>query len=100
GGSPSRIAIEGVNGTMSVDAEAGSTATALPGTDAVASIGALTVTGTGPDKKAVATYVEALGKQSVLTNPFVTSVTTAEDGGVTFSLKVGVTTAALCGRFT
>jgi hypothetical protein len=59
------------------------------------------VTGSGPDRQAVASYVEALGKQTLFTNPYVTSVATKEDGGgVTFSLTVDITQASLCGRFT
>ena len=53
-----------------------------------------------PDKKAVAAYVDALGKQTVVANPYVTSVATAEGGGVTFSLRVDIASASLCGRFT
>ena len=39
------------------------------------------VTGAGPDKKAVAAYVDALGKQTVVTNPYVTSVASDETEG-------------------
>lgn len=99
-GTPSRIAIVGVNGTLAVAADTASTAGALAGTDTVTSVGSLVVTGTGPDKKAVAAYVDALGKQPLLTNPFVTSVASDQNGGVTFSLKVDITSTALCGRFT
>jgi hypothetical protein len=100
-GTPSRIEIIGANGML---ADAGGAAAApsavLPSADAVTSIGSLVVTGSGPDKKAVAAYADALGKESALTNPYVTSVASAEEGGVTFSLKVDMTPAALCGRFT
>jgi len=56
------------------------------------------VTGTGPDKRAVAAYVDALARQPVLANPYVTSVTT-DDDEVTWTLRVDITSAALCGRF-
>jgi hypothetical protein len=36
----------------------------------------------------------------VVTNPYVTSVASADEGGVSFSLKAAITSAALCGRFT
>jgi hypothetical protein len=101
-GTPSRIEIAGVNGALSAAGAAGSTETSnvLPSADAVTAIGSLTVTGEAPDKKAVAAYVDALGNQSVVANPFVTSVASTEGGGVTFSLRVDITPTALCGRFT
>ena len=77
-----------------------SASTALPSTNPATSIGSLVVTGSAPDKQAVAAYVEALAKQTTVTNPYVTSVATDEDGGVTFSLTADITQESLCGRFT
>lgn len=100
-GAPSRIEIDGVNGSLTTDDAASSQANVLPSTGTAAPIGSLLVTGAGPDKKAVAAYVDALGKQSVVANPYVTSVATTEGGGgVTFSLRVDIMPASLCGRFT
>jgi Tfp pilus assembly protein PilN len=98
-GAPSKIVIEGVNGTLDAANEADSSIV-LPSTDAATSIGSLLVTGAAPDKKAVAAYVDALGAEPVVTNPYVTNVASSDEGGVTFSLKVDITPAALCGRFT
>jgi type IV pilus assembly protein PilN len=99
-GAPSRIEIDGVNGSLTTgDAEAAQS-NVLPNTGTATPIGSLLVTGTGPDKKAVAAYVDALGKQSVVANPYITSVATIDGGGVTFSLKVDIMPASLCGRFT
>ncbi|MCA2215349.1 hypothetical protein [Jidongwangia harbinensis] len=92
---PSQIVVKGVNGKLHGD-EKGA---ALPGATTTATVGALVVTGTGPDKRAVAAFVDALAEQSTLANPYVTSVTT-EDEGVTFALNVDLAEAALCGRFT
>jgi hypothetical protein len=84
-----------LNGTDVVDS-----ANTLPSTNKAAAIGSLAVNGTGPDKKAVAAYVDTLNKQSTVANPYVTSVTTRADSGkVDFSLNVDITQVALCGRF-
>lgn len=102
-GVPSNVELSSVNGSLAVATGATQAApdVVLPSTDGATSIGSLVITGVGPDKRAIAAYAEALGRQKNLTNPYVTSVSAAEDiGGVTFSLKVGITSAALCGRFT
>lgn len=100
-GAASDIAIAGVNGKLTVTgAQSNDAANALPSTAKTASIGSLVVTGTGPDKDAVAAYADKLAKQQTLiANPYVTSVTSNPDGGVTFSLNVDITKASLCGRF-
>lgn len=93
------ITISGVNGRLSKSDNASSSTTVLPGS-ATDTVGSLVVSGKGPDKRAVAAYVDALARQTVVTNPYVTSVASEEEGGVTFSLRVDITHAALCGRFT
>lgn len=100
-GTPSGISITGVNGRVTPpDETADATTAVLPGT-ATDTVGSLLVSGAGPDKAAVATYVDALSRQSVVTNAYVTSVASDQDGrGVTFSLRVDLTRTALCGRFT
>jgi hypothetical protein len=98
-GAPSHITVDGVNGQLNVAKETEATTNVLPGS-ATDTVGTLVVTGGGPDKKAVAAYVDALGKQSVVTNPFVTSVASDTSGGVTFSLRLDIKRTALCGRFT
>ena len=99
-GSATRIQVDGVNGRLhGAEGSETSPASTLPSTNTATSIGSLVVTGSAPDKKAVAGYVDALAKQTVVANPYVTSVATDEDG-VTFSLTVDITQAALCGRFT
>jgi hypothetical protein len=58
------------------------------------------VTGTGPDKEAVAEYADKLAKQPAqIANPYVTSVTSKDGGEVTFSLNIDITQTSLCGRF-
>ncbi|WP_433725367.1 hypothetical protein ACQP2Y_06140 [Actinoplanes sp. CA-051413] len=100
-GAPSGIQVDGVNGRIN-GAEGGGTSAAntLPRTNSTAAVGTLTVSGSGPDKQAVAAYVDALAKETVVANPYITSVATDEKDGVTFSLTVDITQTALCGRFT
>jgi hypothetical protein len=99
-GKPSRIALTGVNSSLN-GTDAAATSNPLPRAEAVGSVGSITVTGGAPDKKAVAAFADALAKQSVVTNPYITSVTSVTDGkGVTFSLKADLPQTSLCGRFT
>ena len=92
-GTPSRIALDGVNGTAERHRRRRRRRpTRCPAPRRWRSIGSITVTGAAPDKKAVAAYADALAKQSVVTNPYVTSVADVTDGnGVTFSLKADIT---------
>ncbi|GID95951.1 hypothetical protein Adi01nite_53630 [Amorphoplanes digitatis] len=102
-GTRSGIQVDGVNGRLNTaDGAAATEANPLPGTSTEPLVGSLVVTGTGPDKRAVAAYVDALAKETVLANPFVTSVTREgeNEDRVTFSLTADITQAALCGRFT
>lgn len=100
-GTPSKVTISGVNGTMNSTDKAASPTATLPGTSATRSVGTLLITGWAPDKKAVAAYADALAEQPVLADPYVTTVAKDEEtGGVTFSLKAGITSTALCGQFT
>ena len=96
-GESAGVTVVGINGALQ-DAGNSSSGTALPSTTTSAPIGSAVVTGTGPDKRAVAAYVDALGKQSVLANAYVTNVTT-EENAVSWTLRVDITSAALCGRF-
>lgn len=96
-GDTAGVTVVGINGALQNSATSGGTA--LPSTTTSAPVGSVVVTGTGPDKRAVAAYVDALAQQSVLANPYLTSVATAEDDEVTWTLRVDVTQAALCGRF-
>ncbi|MFI7598754.1 PilN domain-containing protein [Actinoplanes sp. NPDC049681] len=99
-GDPVNIDVTGINGSVD-DAEEGSkssSAGTLPSTSESDTIGSVTVTGTAPDKQAVAAYVDALAQQTKIANPYVTSVTTSSDK-VSFSLSVDITRNALCGRF-
>jgi Tfp pilus assembly protein PilN len=100
-GTPSKVTVDGVNGTMDSPDNTTSTTAVLPGSATGTTVGELVINGWAPDKKAVAAYADALAKQTVLTNPYVTTVAKNEErGGVTFSLKAEITSASLCGRFT
>ena len=62
-------------------------------------VATLAITGTGPDKKTVALFVERLAKVPGVTDPYLTTATQNDDG-VQFALTAEITDAALCGRFT
>ncbi|AGL14719.1 hypothetical protein [Actinoplanes sp. N902-109] len=94
----SGLQLDGVNGTLK-DASNKEDTNTLPSTSTAKTIGQVVVTGTGPDKEAVAAYVDTLARQTVVANPYVTAVNATDDGKVTFSLNVDITSAALCGRF-
>jgi len=74
-------------------------ATALPSTSTAAVVGTLAVTGSGPDKEAVAAYMDDLAKLTMIANPYVTTVTTTDKNTVSFAFNVDITENALCGRF-
>lgn len=99
-GEPSDVVVDGVTGELTEAGEdGGGSSGSLPSTSESGSIGSVTVTGTAPDKEAVAAYVDLLAKQATTANPYVTNVTSADEDEVTFSLTVDITQAALCGRF-
>jgi hypothetical protein len=76
-----------------------SSSTGLPDTSGEKIIGTLTVTGTAPDKAAIAEYVDALATAAGLGNPIVGD-TNLQDGQQRFTLRLDLTSAALGGRFT
>ncbi|GAA2522194.1 PilN domain-containing protein [Winogradskya humida] len=96
----SGLTLNGVQGALSTTGGSAATGT-LPSTSTAATVGSLVITGSGPDKEAVAAYVDALGKQTVVANPFVTAVNSDAQSSddVTFSMNVDITSLALCGRF-
>ncbi|WP_433209582.1 hypothetical protein ACQP00_45430 [Dactylosporangium sp. CS-047395] len=62
-------------------------------------IGNVTLTGKAPSKDAVAAYVDALVGVAGVANPFPSDATQEADG-VSFTIRVDITRAALGGRFT
>jgi Tfp pilus assembly protein PilN len=61
-------------------------------------VGTLTISGSAPDKNSVAAYIDALSKVIGLAAPFPASVT-GQDGKLTFSASVIITSDALGGRY-
>lgn len=59
----------------------------------------LSISGSAPDKKTVANFVDALATLDGIANPYLTSAT-QDKGGVQFSLTAELTAEALCGRHT
>ncbi|MEU4424354.1 PilN domain-containing protein [Actinoplanes sp. NPDC024001] len=91
-GTDASVTVNEISGGLTADST-GANATS-------GAIGSLNVSGTADNKKEVAEYVEALGKLTFLSDPFVNSVTDGDDGKVTFALTVTITDEGLCGRFT
>jgi Tfp pilus assembly protein PilN len=99
------VTVTGVSGALTSATGAATTGSTapnegqLPAASAAKTVGTLTVTGTAPDKDAVAAYVDALGKLDMFSNTFITSVTAVQDG-VQFSFQGNITAKALGGRWT
>ncbi|MEV6346919.1 PilN domain-containing protein [Actinoplanes sp. NPDC051851] len=90
-GTAAEVTVEQISGGL---LDATSTATSSD------QVGSLTITGSAPDKKSVADYVNKLASLTYVADPFVTNVTQQEDeDGVTFSLTASITDKALCGRY-
>lgn len=96
----SGITLTGMSGALhSSGGDAAAGQNALPGVSTSATIGTLTITGIGPDKDAVAQYVDRLADVAQFANPYLTNVTSAQKG-VQFSMQVDITAQARGGRFT
>ncbi len=99
-GADSGVVVQGISAMLQAKAEGASTAATLPSTGGAATVGTVTVTGTGPDKPSIARYVEALAKLKTVASPYLTTAVQNDDGSVGFTLTVEITEQALCGRFT
>jgi hypothetical protein len=96
------VEVTGISASLSAagtGAAAPALGTTLPSTTGAATIGTLTLTGTAPDKPAVATFVERLGGLTTVANPYLTSAVDS-DTGVQFSLQLDISDTSLCGQFT
>ncbi|MEV6598196.1 PilN domain-containing protein [Actinoplanes sp. NPDC051346] len=101
---PDTVVVTGITGQLDEPSKGkkDNSSKSLPSTSKSASIGTMTVTGTAPDKKTVAAYVDALALKATIANPYVTSVSNSGEGDkkeVTFSIDVQIAQDALCGRF-
>ena len=61
-------------------------------------VATLSITGSAPDKKHVAAFLDKLADHDGVTDPYLT--TASGGGGVTYAFTAKLTPAALCGRFT
>jgi hypothetical protein len=87
-----KVDLTEISGGLAPDSNGASVDASLAGT--------MTISGSADNKKIVADYVNALGTLKLVTNPFVTNVTSEDGGRYTFSLTLTVTDQARCGRFT
>jgi type IV pilus assembly protein PilN len=94
-----RVIVLGVSGSLS-DKTSGSAAVGtLPHANGVSTIGAITITGTAPDKPSIAKYVDALNKLSQVANPYLTNATKGEKNWQ-FNIQTEISSSTRCGRFT
>jgi hypothetical protein len=98
-GTATGVTVTGVTAALSVDDGNAAPGPALPSDTTAAAIGTLVITGTAPDKPSVAAYADKLRTLGTVANPYVSSVTTAKTGAVSFSLSADITSMATCGRF-
>jgi len=94
-GTPPGVVLTGYSVALDASRTIGSPTT---GKSASASVAFMTVTGVGPSKPVIATFVDALGKINGLADPFITSVSATEKG-LDFNVQIKVTEALLGGRF-
>lgn len=97
------VRITSVTGTATLGAAATTTDPAAGGYGILnqsgkQQVGALTISGTAPDKNAVATFIDTLTKATGLAAAFPASVT-VQGGKLTFSANVIITSDALGGRY-
>jgi Tfp pilus assembly protein PilN len=98
---PRGVLLQTVSGSVTV----GTTPTAGPQPANVLNqtgkpaVGQVTLSGTAPDKRTVATYADRLARVAGLTAPFISSFSVAGTT-VTFTISVVITTNALGGRYT
>jgi Tfp pilus assembly protein PilN len=101
---PDGVGIEALTGAVTGEEakQAGGGSGAVGGLTggSVKTIGTITVTGNGKTRAAIATYVDALGKATGVTNPLLSDVGEGENGTLSFTIKLDITEAALGGRFT
>ncbi|MEU8814899.1 hypothetical protein [Actinoplanes sp. NPDC048796] len=68
---------------------------------ATPTVGTITVSGSGPEKRNIASFIEKLADRDELTRPYASSVSyDTSDKNFKFALTVDLTAQALCGRFT
>lgn len=106
---PAGVSLTGVDGVVTIGtvastgAAGAAGAAGAPGTQplpaGLTQVGTLTLNGTARDERSVADYADSLTHAKSLALPFVSSVTQAQKGSVTFSMTVVITSDALGGRF-
>jgi len=98
-GADSGITVTGISALLADAVSAKNATETLPSKTGASNVGAVTITGLGPDKPSVAKYVDALGQLSIVANPYLTNATKG-DTSWQFSVTVDVTSTTRCGRFT
>ncbi|HWG97788.1 MAG TPA: hypothetical protein VNV66_00310 [Pilimelia sp.] len=99
GVAPAGVRVEALAVKLTSEEDRQSAEGGLPGVTAAKPIGQLTLNGVGPDRQAVARYLEALAGVRGLDNPYLGSAT-SQDDEVLFTMQITLTDAAVGGRYT
>lgn len=94
---PTGVTITSVNATMATPDAAAAPSSGTPVDPNV--VGSVTVTGSAPDKAAVAGFVDALGRTPGVAHTLVSSVTAGSGSAYTFTLQTQITRSVLGGRW-
>jgi hypothetical protein len=97
-GTSSGATVTGISALLSDGTNANSADT-LPSKSGTA-VGSVILTGTAPDKPSVAKYVEALGKLTIVSNPYLTNASKGDKNTWDFTIRIDIAPSILCGRFT
>ncbi|MET0416670.1 MAG: PilN domain-containing protein [Actinoplanes sp.] len=89
----------GVTSGVDISEMTGSVLDAEKATTVSGTVATLAISGSAPDKKTVANFLQALAKLKGITSPYL-STANEQEGGVQFTLTAMITTDALCGRYT
>ncbi len=95
----SEVTIDVIGGTVLQDTSIATTALGSAKGQTVTTVATLSITGTGPDKKHIATFLDKLAALKGVSDPYLTTASNGENG-LSYALTAKITSAALCGRFT
>jgi hypothetical protein len=95
-GDKADVKVGNITGSL---ADASSSALALPSATKTTTVVTLQISGSAPDKKTIAKYVDQLALLDDLASPYLTSATKS-GSAFAFTLNAEITSSALCGRFT
>lgn len=94
-----KVRSTGVAANVTISEMTGSLLSADQAATSGNTVGTLALSGSAPDKKTIANFVDDLATLKGIANPYLT-VANEEDTGVNFTLTAEITSDARCGRYT